>query len=367
MPRFMLFILAVLALLAQTAATCAVTVNDIARIQGQDESVLQGLGLIVGLSNTGDSGKDLVMARPLLQVLKNNGDPLADPKEIERTRSVALVMVMCRIPGSGAREGDQYDVTVSTVNSATSLRGGRLYLAPLTGPIPGSAVYAIASGTVELEDEKTPTSARVHDGAQIIKEIRTGRIGDSFNLVLRPYRTGWAAASEVASSINQIMYGRTSKDIALAALPAIATPLDDHTVRIDVPPAERPNPAAFIAEILATDVNATQLSLPAQVICNKGSGAILVTGDVEIDPVNITHKDLVITTTIPALVPTPQDPLIDKVRWASVQTGAKPSEKAKLQDLLAAFKQLDIPAGEQIAILGMINKAGKLHARLVIE
>jgi flagellar P-ring protein FlgI len=184
-------------------------------------------------------------------------------------------------------------------------------------------------------------------------------------LVLRPPFAGWGSASEVASTITQNIYGRAGR--ALGGLPPVATVLDERSIRIDIPPQERGNAAAFVADILATPINVALLRLPAQVIYNKESGMIVVTGDVEISPVAITHRDLTITTVIPSPEPTHLDPLVETRRWAALSTTARPQERAKLQDLLDAFNQLKVPVTEQIAILSMLEKTGKLHARLVID
>jgi flagellar basal body P-ring protein FlgI len=92
-----------------------------------------------------------------------------------------------------------------------------------------------------------------------------------------------------------------------------------------------------------------------------------MTADVEISPVAIQHKDLNITTTTPTPVPTVQNPAVRTDRIASMETRSRPSEKAKLADLLNAFKQLDIPVAERINILQMLHKTGKLHAELVVD
>src|SRR5688500_3859850 len=125
--------MSVFALLAGVCAAPhanATTVGELARIRGQGESVIQGIGLVVGLPGTGDSGKELAVARPLAAVLANNGVPIADFDELKSSKSVALVSVMCTVPAGGARVDDRFDVTVACLHSATSLEGGILYLAP---------------------------------------------------------------------------------------------------------------------------------------------------------------------------------------------------------------------------------------------
>jgi flagellar P-ring protein FlgI len=359
--------LALVLLLILASSLPAATVAEIARIEGRGETILKAPGLVVGLNGTGDSGKDLATARPLAELLKNNGNPvLLD--ELKSVKTVALVWVSCTVPEGGARENDKIDVTVAAMHGATSLAGGQLVISPLMGPYDKSdraTVYAFAEGPVIVESSENPRRGRVRGGARIVRDIVPDSLGTSFRLVLRPPFSGWSAATEVATSITQNLYGKTGRN--LAGLPPIATVLDDRTIRIDVPEVERPSQPAFIGDIMSTPVNIALLKLPAQVIYNQESGVIILTGDVEISPVAITQRDLTITTTIPPPEPTPDNPLVETRRWAAVGTGIKNGDRAKLQDLLDAFNQLKIPIAEQIAILSMLEKTGKLHARLIID
>jgi len=143
--------------------------------------------------------------------------------------------------------------------------------------------------------------------------------------------------------------------------------VDDRTIRVSIPESDRQDRAGFLADVMSADVNTTLLDLPAQVICNQKTGSIIVTGDVQISPVAITHKDLNVTTTIPPPVPSPQNPLVERDQWMALKTEGKPSEVAKLSDLIKAFKQLDIPVEEQIGILQMLHKTGKLQAKLIVD
>lgn len=339
------------------------TVKELSRLKGQGESVIQGIGLVVGLSGTGDSGKELAMARPLMQVLANNGNMLGSPKELASSKSVALVTVTCTIPAAGARADDRLDAMVAVVNSAASLKGGRLFLAPLRGPRRDDPIiWAMAEGAIDLEDTTVPTVGRVRGGARIMEDVMMPALEDVFELIIHPHFSGYPAATEIAASINHQYFNSPQ-----AGGPSIATVIDDRTIRVTIPEAERSARAAFVADVLNTDINVALLKLPAQVVCNQRTGAIIVTGDVQISPVAITHKDLVITTTIPPPEPTKDDPLIERQRWAGVYTNAKPSETARLTDLLGAFKKLDVPVAEQISILQMLRKAGKLQAELIVD
>jgi len=352
-------------------AQAGTTVNEIARIKDRGGSGLQGMGLVIGLNGTGDTGKDPAVARPLMELYKNIGNPMADISDLKNAKSVAVVMVMCSIPEGGWRTNDQFDVTVSAMHNAQSLEGGMLFMAPLRGPYNDSdpelgAPWAMASGPVVIESAKQPRTGRVRGGAKMIRELpNQGIINGSFTLILNKPFSGYAAASEIASSITQNLYGKSGRN--LEGLPPIATVIDDRTIRIDIPATERASTAAFVGDVLSTPVSMALLKLPAQVIYNQAAGKIVLTGDVEISPVAITSADLTITTTTPPPVPTPDNPLVETKRWTGLSAGAKETDRAKLQDLLSAFNQLNIPVADQIALLAMLEKTGKLHAKLVMD
>lgn len=353
----------VLALACVDAAPAQTHVSDIARIKGQGVSVLQGLGLVMGLNGTGDSGKELAIARPLAEVLRRNGNPIPDLEELAKARSVALVMVTCQIPAEGAKTGDLLSARVSVVHSASSLEGGELYVAPLTAPFPGSDVWAFASGSISLENPDLPTTGTVPSGVYIASNIdTTPEIRAEFDIILDPHFSGWRAASEIAGAINDeyLLTARTLTD-------KIASVHDDRTIRVRVPDAERQSPAGFVGDVLNTPVSVPRLGLPAQVICNPRAGSILVTGDVRISPVVINHRDMVITTTVPEPEPTLDDPVVRTDRWAGVTTERDERDLARIEDLMNALNQLAIPPKEQIQIFQMLHRAGKLHARLIIE
>jgi flagellar P-ring protein precursor FlgI len=353
----------VLSLLLASPAR-ATSVKEVTRIAGQGESVLRGVGLVVGLAGTGDEGKDLIVARPLAALLQSNGMLVTSIDELAKSKAAALVSVTITVPREGARSDDKLDVSVSVLNTAKSLAGGELYITAMQGPLPGSGVYAIAQGKIELENAQTPTTGRVRGGGRMIRDILMPEVGDSFELIIEPPYAGWPSANAIAAEIqgNVALEGR-----AYPSTPRVATAIDERTIRVIVPPEERENKAAFIADVLGSSVKMELLDLPAQVIMNARTGAIIVTGDVRIAPVAITHKDLTITTTVPAVQPTAQNPAVRRERWTSVGTEVKAPERARLTDLLDTFKQLDVPVQEQINIIQMLHKTGKLEAKLVMD
>lgn len=336
------------------------TLRDVTRVKGQGASVIQGLGLVVGLNGTGDSGSELAMARPLAAALTNMGNPVSID-ELASTSSAALVLITCSVPREGAKVDDEFEVTVSVINSAQSLKGGILLMTPLT-PRPNSPVYAFANGRLTLPEDDNPTVGIINNGAQIVRDINTMPvITGSFDLIIDSPFAGWGPAASMASEIDQNY--RLSSDRLGEPLARV---VDPRTIRVTVPSNERSNPGSFFGHVMETDISGALRKLPAQVICDTRSGIIVMTGDVEVSPVVITHKDLVITTLVD---PQAQLQQFDS-EFAAVQTdggGDQDATTAKLQDLINAFDQLDVPPIEQIQILEIIHKAAKLHARLIID
>ena len=354
-----------LAMLLTMPAAGQTQVKDLCRLEGQGSSVLQGIGIVVGLAGTGDSGDELTLARPLAKILENNGLPIGDLSELASARSAALVMVTCRTPAGGARIDDRYDITVSVLYSSTSIAGGQLYLTPLTGPYPGSPVFAIAEGPIEIDDDAFPTRGRVRGGAQIVQAINAPRIDGAVDLVIHPHAAGWQSAAHIASRIRDEYLLRPSGTGDLTA--SIARAIDDRTVRVSIPEAWRERTAEFLADVLSTRIDPGQLKLPARVIVSRESGAIIVTGDVEISLAAISHRNLVIRRITPPPVPAPDNPLVETERVVGIGTEGRPSERARLDDLINAMKSLNVTVEDQIDILQMLHKTGRLHAQLVID
>ena len=69
----------------------ATSVQQIARLEEQGESVLQGMGLVVGLPGTGDSAEDLIVARPLFAMLESMGNAPGSLEELAEANSAATL------------------------------------------------------------------------------------------------------------------------------------------------------------------------------------------------------------------------------------------------------------------------------------
>src|SRR3984957_8820622 len=167
----MRFISIITLTLLSAAPALAVKISDITRIGGQRTNILTGLGLVYGLKGTGDGGDFAAAINPLREMLAKFADPV-DVKDLANAQNVALVAITSTVPANGARDGDHLDVHVTSLGAATSLKGGRLFVTPMQGPMAGGQVLALAEGGLELEDPSTPTVGIVHgeSGGAVMEE-----------------------------------------------------------------------------------------------------------------------------------------------------------------------------------------------------
>jgi flagellar P-ring protein precursor FlgI len=326
---------------------CAATVGDITRVEGQRINKLNGLGLVVGLNKTGDGGDFLPVIRPLAALLQRMNDAVISPLELKDAKNVALVTVTATIPQGGARKGDRLDVQVQSIGGAKSLKGGRLYLAPLQGPQRNSIVYALAEGP------QVPTSGVVDGGAVLEEEITTTFVENNvFRLVLGEASSGFSMAATVATVINQ----NTEYEVGYS----IARALDSRTVEVTVPEAYRANPVPFVGRVQQLD-----LILPrreARVEINERTGTVVITGNVEISPAVVSHNSLVVSLVASPQQPTTQPTVIQEGPFFGIDPQGEGG--ARLQDLVSALNVLKVPPADRIAIIKLLAKSGQIHAEV---
>ena len=340
-------------LLASSAAH-AVRIADITRIGGQRTNVLTGLGLVYGLKGTGDGGDFAAAIRPLASMLKNLQDPVT-VSELNKVQNVAVVSITAVVPNTGAREGDHLDLRVMSIGDATSLKGGRLFVCPLTGPIPNGGIFALAEGPVSLEDPSDPNVGVVKSGAVMEVDLPVKYVDNGhFSLIIEAPSANWTTASLISKTINDAE-GQNGMPVAAA--------VDAKEVVVIVPPAERDHPDSFISRVQQLPV----LIVPteARVQVNKRTGTLIVTGDVEISPVVISHKGLTITTMNPPPTPSARAPVVTSRDSIALDTSRQGG--ARLQDLVNALEQLKVPVEDRITIVEELYKTGKLHAKLIEE
>ncbi len=341
-------------LLLLISPALAVKVADITRIGGQRTNVLTGMGLVIGLRGTGDGGDFAPAINPLAGMLGKFANPTT-ARELANVSNVAIVSITATVPQNGVRDGDRISVYVTSLGAASSLRGGRLFVTPLQGPTADSGIFALAEGAVILEDPSVPTVGLVKDGAVMEVDLPARYVDNGrFTLVLDDPSATWTTASTIAKIINDAE-GTNGEVLAVAR--------DPKSVEVTIPEIERERPDSFISRVQRLPV--PQLPVEAKVQINDRTKTMVITGDVEISPVVISHQGLTISTILPQPVPTPRTPVLETRSVVGLDTTREGG--AKLQDLVEALNQLKVPAEDRITIIKELHKTGKLHAKLVLE
>lgn len=348
-------VLAVLVVCAPTAR--AVRIGDVTHLKGQRINQLTGMGLVVGLNGSGDGGKYLPAIRPLAAMLTQFANPVLSMDELKNAKNVALVAVEATLPEYGAREGDRLDVKVTSIGAAKSLLGGRLLITPLQGPHKADQrIFALASGPVHVPDTVTPTAAVITQGATLEADIIYHYVVDNqITLVVEDAHAGWSMSHAIAQMISE-------ESSEPGKVSGIAKAMDPKNVVVTIPPADRSSPAGFIARLEGIELLLPQAE--ARVKINRRTGTIIVTGEVEISPVAISHKGLTINTTTQPAAASPAGTGGEE-GFVGIDPGRRGG--TKMADLIDALNQLKVPVDDRITIIEELYKTGKLHARLVVE
>lgn len=323
--------------------------KSICRLKGQESNTLHGLGMVVGLDGKGDGGGYLPTVRSLAKMMSMMGEQLGPSglAELKNAKNIALVSVTATVPPAGARQGDRIDCHVASVGAAKSLKGGVLFLTPLVGPDPNDRqVYAFARGPLTIDNPEMLTTATVAGGCQLEVDFfnafsKDGRI----TLVLDRNHAGFEMAQEVAELINsQLSFGAGGLPLARA--------VNQQNIEVTIPSQYREDPVLFVSLVMRLQLMEPQPQ--ARVVVNERAGSIVIGGDVEIGPVVVSHKNLVIEAggaAAPGFVP------------------VDPGETAtpKLKALVEALNAVRVPTEDIIEIIKGLDRNGQLYAKLIVE
>lgn len=336
--------------LAAGSAEGRTPLKTFCRVKGQEENTLHGLGIVVGLKGTGDGGSSLPLLRSLSQAMQTLGNPLGKTgmAELKETKNVALVMVTASVPPGGARQGDKIDCFVSSIGSAKSLLGGRLFSTPLVSQDPKNPrVYAFAEGPITVDSATMTTTGRIRGGCRLEEDFfNLFTQDDKITLVLDRHYADFQVASDVADLINTSPIRMTSGGTILARA------VSPNNVEVSIPPQYLEDPVPFVSQVLGLTLPDPQTG--SRVVINERAGSITMTGDAEIGPVVVTHKNIVVeaggASTAAHFVP--------------IDPG---NQTPTLKALVEALNAVRVPAEDVIEIIKGIERSGKLRAQLVIE
>ena len=341
-------------------------IKDIVRFDEEVQVPLIGTGLVLALAGTGDGNGFSASIEALVRNLERLGVTV-DPNGL-RTKNVAMVQLTASVR-SRARQGDRFDVTVSSIGDAKSLEGGTLLAASLNGVTDGE-VYAIASGQVSIGgfnveggannrvQKNHATVGMVSQGGQVHRSLPGGPRTDDIGLLLNhPDRT---TASNVARSINR-------------AFPSSARAEDAGYVRVLLPENWMDDPVGFMSALGELEA---ETDAKARVVVNERTGTIVVGGGVRLREAAIAHGSLniEIRTRYRVSQPNSFNESGETVVVPDVQSFVNESEAHVLrlpdtvtvQDIVDVLNGMGASPRDIIAMLQALRAAGSLQAELEV-
>jgi flagellar P-ring protein precursor FlgI len=330
MRRFKVIIILIICL-SVLSFSGNVRIKDFAKFRGARDNQLFGVGLVVGLNGTGDSGT--LNSSLLANMMKNFGITV-NPNDL-KTRNAALVMVIADIPAF-YKPGMRLDVEVAAINDAKSLRNGILLQTPLYGA--DGNVYAVAQGAISVggEDAKGSVNLQkrftvvgyVPNGAIVEREIPMS-IVDSNSVTILIDRPDFTNAARTATAINTVF--KTN----------IAKAVDGASIKVTVPSVFADDVISFLALLEEIEV---PMDVAAQVVINERTGTVVFGGDVKISDFTLSYGNFVIV----------------------ISNGQIGDKQATIGNLITALKSVGATPQDIIAIIQELHKAGVIFAQLRI-
>lgn len=344
-------------------------IKDIVEIQGLRGNPLSGVGLVVGLADTGDSS--LLSRQMLTNILRDSGLVL-DPSDLSGG-NIAVVVVTAEL-GPFAREGSRIDVSVSAIGDAESLQGGMLLPTPLKGL--DNQVYAVADGGVSIGgwtaagDQASVTKnhqtvGRIPNGAIVEKEelgTFVEKVAGNRIITLNLRNGDFSTAEQISKAINQDYPDSTFVDDAGTIEVKVPEKISDESI------------AGFIADITKYEV---KVDVPAVVVINERTGTIVVGENVGISAVAISQGSLIVKITETMRVSQPIAPFSDSGTTEVIPEttiGVEEqeaylipvSQSVTVSELAKSLNAIGATPSDIIAIFNALKKAGALQSDLVI-
>ncbi len=370
-------------------------IGDICSVKGQERNMLRGIGVVVGLQGSGDKNSATTGAA-LAEMLSKSGwevprDASGQPitEIFKNDKNATLVMVTAEVPAAGARQGSLIRCQVHAWNGTTSLVGGTLMEAAMTGGpaisgvsrsghsrAAGLPVLAVAAGPIRVEGTQT-TSGIIDEGCQLTVDFRNqffeefnevvpnsdpfgGQPGTQrqvrfLNLVVKQGHADFATADRIAQQINDELvrndeFVRQSVGGSRADEVVLARALDSVNIRVRFPVAYYNDPVGFVSYVLE-DIPVVLNTKHTKIVMNRRTGVITVGEDVYFSPVAITSGEFKVD--------------IAPFRELSLEDNQGLGAVMKLKRLTQALNDLQAPPATIIDIIKHLEAGGHLYGQVI--
>jgi flagellar P-ring protein FlgI len=339
-------------------------VGDLTVRAGDVPRRLVGYGLVVGLDGTGDRSyggytNQTPTVQSIVNLLEHFG--VRVPTEQLQPRNVAAVAVTAEA-SAYLHAGGRFEVQVSSLGDATSLRGGVLWITPLVTD-PNEPPVATAQGALLVTTDENArsnyrraNSARVPEGGVLEVEMPAPAAANApLRLLLRQPELG--TATRIASAVNA-SFG-----------PGTASPDDPGAVTLKVPKERADSVLQFLA---AVDTLPVAWTATARIIIDGRDGTVVTGGQVQVAAASVSHHGLTLqiggtpqAAAAPAQAAPPGQP--------GAPTPAPPpavlalNAGATVEDVAAGLHAAGATAPEIAAIFDALRAVQALSAEVVVR
>jgi flagellar P-ring protein precursor FlgI len=340
--RRMLGVLPVPILLASSAGAQEVRIGDLVLTDAAPATRLMGYGIVTGLSGTGDrvSGTSgaIQTVQSIVNLLRRFGVEI--PATLLRTRNVAAVLVTAEV-SPYLRPGGRFDVNVSSIGDAQSLRGGVLWMTPLVTEA-GGKPFAAAQGPLLVSEvvgnRRTGTggtTARIPNGGALEVELARPAAAPGARLLLR--EPDALTAARIAAAVDSAFGG-----------PGSATVEDPGAVALSLKDTSKGAMAA-LARIRELRIRVNRV---ARIVIDGRDGTIVAGGDLLVGEAVVSHGPFTVSVGASADSATAPGDL-------RVPTGTS------VQRVASALHAMRASASDIAAIFEALRGVGAISAEIV--
>ncbi|MFW5750514.1 MAG: flagellar basal body P-ring protein FlgI [Planctomycetota bacterium] len=361
-------------------ARSGVRLKDLVRIEGVRDNQLHGVGIVVGLEGSGDKSDATV---GMLKQVLSRKQITVTPEDLN-TENVAMVAVTADLPAFAAN-GSRLPTQVACIGDASSLRGGVLLQTPLVAA--DGNIYAVAQGPVSVGGSGTAgpnivavgkdhlnveTVGQMVEGALVEREVPVTLLYGN-RLRLRLHNPDFTTANAVARELAGVFGSErvSALDASVITLGFESTPSEEE----------------LVATIARLEHLRVEPDTTAKVVINERTGTIVVGQHVRISPVAVSHGGLSLQVFARIRTrPDPDDPqeVIAERVWEAPGTpeplsrpppGVAPLPVrgslallagASVEEIANGLNALGVRPRDLVAIFQALDRAGALHARLVV-
>lgn len=338
-----------------------VRIKEIARFRGVRRNQLIGVGLVVGLSGTGDTKNTPYSQTLLRNAMKFEGfDASADAL---KSKNVAVVFVTADLPAY-ASPGNDLEVSVQSLGDCKSLQGGELLQTPLYAGSNREKAYVVAQGPISIGGFQVAAGGNLaqknHPTAGKAPGIVEAKVPTKTVFDGKMYLELDDADATTAKRIAGVLADKFPD--------YLPTAIDSGSVEITLP--EGRSPMVAMSEIEQTMVFSDN---EGSIVIDERTGTIVVGANVRLGPAVIAKGGLSVQIMQTPLVSQPS-PFSSGGTVTATQTNVDVTEReaqvtlvgpnATLGDLAAIFQVLKVSPSDIIAIVEALHDQGALKAKI---